>query len=251
MKKYFEVNNLSKDYTDSSGYTVHLLEDVSLELEEHSITSILAPTGSGKSSLLRILSGLDTATTGTIEVNTPNRKIVYIPSKPSSFPWYSVKENILLATTDEKKANSIIEAVGLEGYENHFPDNDSIGFRFRISLARALAANADILILDEPFSKEMKPVTLERIYELVLSIRKKYGVTFLIGTSNLTESILLSDKIYLMRKSPGKVIESIDITFDDERNLKLMNTQKFFNYRNKVEEYLKQNISQSLSSITV
>ena len=156
MEKYFEVNSLSKDYTDSSGFTVHLLEGISFEIEKGSITSLLAPTGAGKSSLLRILSGLDTQTTGTVKVNSENKKIVYIPSAPSSFPWYSVKENLSLVSNDENKINSVIKDVGLEGYENHFPDNNSLGFRFRISLARALAAGADIIILDEPFNKNIK-----------------------------------------------------------------------------------------------
>jgi ABC-type nitrate/sulfonate/bicarbonate transport system ATPase subunit len=251
MKSILEIKNISKDYNDASGYNVHLLEDVSFSLSEGTVTSILAPTGSGKSALLKILAGLETPTNGTVEINSSKRKIVYIPSKPSSFPWFSVKENLSLVVKDENKIKEIIEAVGLEGYDNHFPDNKSFGFRLRISLGRAIAVDPDIIILDEPFSKEMKPVTLERMYELILSLRAKYGITFLIGTSNLSESILLSDKIYLMKKNPGKIIESIDIKFDEVRTTELLLTSKFIDYRNKIESILKKDKSQSLSNITV
>ncbi len=251
MNKILEVNNLSKDYNDETGFNVHLLEDISLEVTENSITTILAPAGAGKTSLLKILSGIESLTSGQIKINSENQRVVYIPSKPSSFPWYSVKQNISLVNRDDEKIKSIVEFVGLEGYEDHFPENNSVGFRFRISLARALAAEPDIIILDEPFDKKIKPVTLERLYELLLSLKSKLGITFLLGTSNLSEAILLSDEIYLMQKEPGKIIDSIQISFDNERYVELMSSEKFINYRNKIEELLKNQKEQSLSNITI
>jgi len=251
MNKILEVNNLSKDYNDATGFNVHLLEDISLEVTENSITTILAPAGAGKTSLLKILSGIESLTSGQIKINSENQRVVYIPSKPSSFPWYSVKQNISLVNRDDEKIKSIIELVGLEGYEDHFPDNNSVGFRFRISLARALAEEPGIIILDEPFGKEIKPVTLQRLYELLLSLKSKLGITFLLGTSNLSEAILLSDEIYLMQKEPGKIIDSVQISFDNERNVELMRSEKFIDYRNKIEELLKNQKEQSLSNITI
>lgn len=251
MNKILEVNNVSKDYNDETGFNVHLLEDISLEVTENSITTILAPAGAGKTSLLKILSGIESLTSGQIKINSANQRVVYIPSKPSSFPWYSVKQNISLVNRDDEKIKSIVEFVGLEGYEEHFPDNNSVGFRFRISLARALAVEPSIIILDEPFSKEIKPVTLQRLYELLLSLKSKLGITFLLGTSNLSEAILLSDEIYLMQKEPGKIIDSIQISFDNERNVELMRSEKFIDNRNKIEELLKNQKEQSLSNITI
>ncbi|KUG25122.1 abc transporter atp-binding protein [hydrocarbon metagenome] len=251
MNKILEVNNLSKDYNDATGFNVHLLEDISLEVTENSITTILAPAGAGKTSLLKILSGIESLTSGQIKINSANQRVVYIPSKPSSFPWYSVKQNISLVNRDDEKIKSIVEFVGLEGYEDHFPDNNSVGFRFRISLARALAVEPGIIILDEPFSKEIKPVTLQRLYELLLALKSKLGITFLLGTSNLSEAILLSDEIYIMQKEPGKIIDSVQISFDNERNVELMRSEKFIDYRNKIEELLKNQKEQSLSNITI
>lgn len=249
-KKYFEVRNLSKEYHDEVGFNVNLLEDVSFEVLENSITTILAPTGAGKSSILKIVSGLEFATKGQIEINSPNRRIVFIPSKPSSFPWYSVRDNINLVKKENVNFEEVIKLVGLEGYEDHMPDNRSAGFRFRISLARAIAVNTDIITIDEPF-KYMAPNARQRIYELILGIKKKTNISFVIATTNLSEAILLSDKIYVMKKNPGKIINSINIDLGRDRSLDSMNSEKFFEYRTHVEKILKSDKSQLLSDITI
>lgn len=251
MKNLIEVKNLSKDYADPSGFNVHLLEDISINIEEGSITSIVAPTGAGKSSLLRILGNLESLTGGTINNNFENKKIVYIPSQASSYPWYSVRENLMLLNIDEKLFKEIIHLVGLEGYEDHYPDNNSLAFRLRISLGRAIAANAGTIILDEPFLKNIKQESLERIYELILLLKSTLGLTIVMGTSNLSESILLSDKIYLMKKNPGKIFDSIDISFEQNRDVKQMSSEKFNEYRSLIEQKMKSEPSQILSNITV
>lgn len=251
MNKFLAVNNISKDFTDSTGFNVHLLEDVSFEVEENSITSIVAPTGAGKSSVLKIISGLEIATAGKFEINSKKRRVVYLPSKPSSFPWYNVKENISLKGNDEKELNEIIKDVGLEGYETHIPNNNSLAFRFRIALGRAIATGVDVIALDEPFSKNIKPESLDRLYSLIIELRRKRKLTFILGTSNLSEAILLSDKIYTMQKDPGTITNSFDIKFDTERNIEMMNSPEFLEYRNKIETELKRTKSQSLSNITI
>lgn len=251
MNKFLAVNNISKDFTDSTGFNVHLLEDVSFDVQENSITSIVAPTGAGKSSLLKIISGLEIATSGKFEINSKKRRVVYIPSKPSSFPWYDVKENISIKCSDEKEVSEIIKDVGLEGYEPHIPNNKSLAFRFRIALGRAIAAGVDVIALDEPFSKNIKPVSLERLYSLVLELKEKRKLTFILGTSNLSEAVLLSDKIYTMQKDPGTITNSFDIKFGTKRDVELMNSPEFLEYRNKIETELKKTKSQSLSNITI
>lgn len=251
MNKFLAVNNISKDYTDSTGFNVHLLENVSFEVDENSITSIVAAAGAGKSSLLKIISGLEIGTSGSFEINSNKRRVVYIPSKPSSFPWFNVRENIELKSRDKKEVDEIIRDVGLEGYENHFPNNDSLAFRFRISLGRAIASGTDVIALDEPFSKNIQPVSLARLYTLLFELREKRKLTFILGTSNLSEAILLSDKIYTMRKNPGTINNSFDIKFNSERNIELMSSPEFLEYRNKIETELKQTKSQSLSNITI
>ena len=247
---YLEVKNLSKRYNDEVGFVVNLIEDTSFDVAGNTIVSILAPTGAGKSSILKIISGLEELTEGTITINSPNKKIVYIPSEPSSFPWYNVKENIELVRKDSISLDEVIKLVKLEGYEDHFPDNKSAGFRFRISLARAIAAGADIIVIDEPF-KYMTAAARLRIYELLLGIKAQTKISFVLGSTNLSEAIFLSDRIYLMKKNPGKIIDSSDVVFDNKRNSDVMNTDKFIEYRNRIEKLLKSEKSQLLSDIVI
>jgi ABC-type nitrate/sulfonate/bicarbonate transport system ATPase subunit len=157
----------------------------------------------------------------------------------------------MLINKDEKLFKEVIALVGLEGYEDHYPNNNSTAFRFRIALGRAIAAQANTIILDEPFSKSIKPETLERIYQLILSLKSELKLTIILGTSNLSESILLSDKIYLMKKNPGRVFDHLDISFEQNRNVELMTSKKFIEYRSIIEEKMKSEPSQILSNISV
>lgn len=200
------VENISKEYSDEVGYRINLLKNVSFTVEKGSVTSIIAPTGSGKSSLLKILAGLEEPTSGEIKQSNGINNIL-IPSKPSSFPWMNVRENVKFGLTeiDESKVNDIIKLVGLDGYEDHVPHNKSYGFRFRISLATSLIRNPHILILDEPFN-EMDATTKGEVYLLIKSVNEKLNTTIILGTTNITEAIFLSDKVCLMKKVPVKLL---------------------------------------------
>ncbi|MGD8778327.1 MAG: ATP-binding cassette domain-containing protein [Ignavibacteria bacterium] len=246
-----EVSNLSKVYEDKTGYKISLLENVSFNIEEKKLTAILAPVGAGKSSLLKIISGLENQTDGEIKKDD-STKIVFIPSDPSSYPWMNVKENMLFANSgmEENKLEEIIEAVGLAGYEDHFPDNKSMGFRFRISLGRALCVNPALIVIDEPFNK-FDRVTKKEIYELLHQVKHNSGVAVLLGTTNVSEAIYLSDKIYLLKKNPGEIIGELEVNLGAERNEELFVSEQFTGYREKIENIFKQNNSQKLFNLTI
>ncbi|MCF8241849.1 MAG: ATP-binding cassette domain-containing protein [Melioribacteraceae bacterium] len=251
MEDILQVKDLSRIYTDEVGFKIKLFNKINFTVEQEKITSIIAPKGAGKSSLMKIISGLDHPTEG--EINFKQKgNVIFIPSKPSSFPWYNVTENIKITSNeiDDTRLTEIINSVGLEGYEDHMPDNRSLGFRFRISLARALALNPVLIVLDEPFT-EMDPVTKEEIYNLLLSIPSKEKTTILMATTNISEAILLSEKIYLMKKSPGEIIDSIDIEFYEEVDLKLMDSQKYVELRRTIEEKFKHHHSQKLFNFSI
>jgi len=229
-----EISSLNKDFIDQTGFTVHLLEDISLEIEKDKISSILAPKGSGKSTLLKIISGLE----GIDKNNFLNRDkvISYIPSRASSFPWLDVRENIVynLPSVTDKKFSKAISAVGLDGYENHHPRNDSIGFRFRIALGRALIRKPELIVIDEPFN-EMPSDTRQEIYDLLLTVKRELALTILIGTSNISEAVLLSDIIYLMDKNPGRIIGRMDNILNPERTTGIIEDESFITQRSEVE----------------
>ena len=223
-----KFENFSKTYTDKVGYKIQLLRNISVNIDENQIVSILAPIGAGKSSLLKIIAGIEKPNEGKPEQN--NEKIIFIPSEPSSFPWFSVKENLKLVSEKitENELMGIISLVGLKGYEDHRPHNKSLGFRFRISLARVLILEPDLIVLDEPFDK-MKPETKDEIYSLIIKINKEEGQRILLATTNISEAIFLSDKIYLMKKNPGEIID--EISLDEEKT-----PAKIYQLRKEIEE---------------
>jgi ABC-type nitrate/sulfonate/bicarbonate transport system ATPase subunit len=123
----------------------------------------------------------------------------------------------------------------LTGYENHHPHNESLGFRFRISLARALAVNPEFILLDDPF-KRMSSITKDEIYELLRSIEEKFKVSFILATTNIAEAVYLSNKIFLMKKNPGKIIEEIKLDAETLRKKGLNSHERFISLRNEIEK---------------
>lgn len=227
------TKNISKKYTDSVGYTISLFENISVDIEDNQFVTFLAPKGAGKSSLLKILAGLDKPSSGIIEA--PNIKRVLIPSKPSSFPWLNVRDNIQFNSQMRvEEVQSVIDMVGLHGYEDHFPHNKSEGFRFRMSLGRSLANNPDIILIDEPFNN-LNSATRKEVYDLLISIKKVTSKTIIFGTTNISEAILLSDKICLMKKNPGEIIEDLLIELSEERSSELLGTEEFVMLRKRIE----------------
>ena len=219
-----KVTDLSKDYHDISGAKQHVLQNVNFEVnlshEKGNLISILAPFGAGKTTLLKILSGIEKPTGGSViltgkkyENEQLHGKIVFIPEKASSFPWLNVKQNIIFAAKvkskifDNENINNLIDLVGLSGYENHFPHHKSLGFRFRIALARSLVVNPQLLLLDDPL-KNLHHQVKKEIKELIIS---KSKINILLTTTNLNDSISISDEIFLMKKNPGMIIDRIKV----------------------------------------
>lgn len=246
-----EVNGLTKDFVDEFGFKTVLLKNVSFRLIPGIITSIVAPNGAGKSTLAKIISGLDTAYTGEI-VSLSDNKIIFMPGKPSSFPWLDVYNNIKLGLTncDDTEILNLIGLVGLEGYEHYFPNNNSFGFRFRVALARALANSSHTIIIDEPFLL-MDVQTKMEILLLIRKINRLKKVSFLLTTTNITEAVFLSDIIYLMKKNPGEIISEIKINLPKIRSKKTFELKNYIHYRNLIEKTLKKIESHQLFNISI
>jgi len=246
-----EVKNISKEYIDDSGFKNIILKNVSLNIPSEKITSVIAPGGSGKSTLLKIISGLELATSGEV-VKERDQKIVYIPSQPSSFPWLNVEENISLGLLkkDVTEIKSIIRFVGLEGYESFHPNNKSYGFRFRIALARSLAHQPEAILLDEPFN-QMDNQTKKEIMLLIRETQNTLKSTFLLATTNITEALFLSDKIYLMKKDPGEIIFDHMVDLPQKRDESIYDSEKFIQLRSQIEKSFKKIDSQKLFNLSI
>ncbi len=239
-----EIKNLTKYFHGEAGAKLLVLDNINItndfKMQKGAIVSILAPFGSGKSTLLKIISAVEEPSEGKVYLNgkpyeNSNGQIIYIPEKPSSFPWMSVRKNIQFASNLLKGGNTdidgIVSAVGLTGYEDHFPHEKSIGFRFRIALARALALKPVLVLLDDPF-KKLRGETKNEIYELLKNLKEKQDLNFLLTTTNITEAINLSDKIYLMKSRPGQIFKEIEL---DHRKISTGEAGLFTSVRTDIE----------------
>ncbi|MBK7979045.1 MAG: ATP-binding cassette domain-containing protein [Ignavibacteriae bacterium] len=248
-KTILTAENISKQFTDKVGYKIHLLENISLSLMQNEFLTILAPKGSGKTSLLKIMAGLEKQSSG--KIFTQENNIPFIPSLPSSFPWLNVFDNICFNSNLKKdEIDKIINLVGLAGYEDHFPHNKSEGFRFRISLGRALAVDPKLIVIDEPFNN-LKDKTREEIYILLRKVYNETKISIVFGTTNITEAIFLSDNIHLMKKNPGEIIECVKVNFPAERNLDVIEKNEFKLLRNNIEETFKTNLTNKFYNFSV
>jgi ABC-type nitrate/sulfonate/bicarbonate transport system ATPase subunit len=251
-EKILKVENLNKTYQDKVGFRINLFKNLSLDIEENSFTSVIAPEGAGKSSLLKIISGLEDPTDGNIEKPAELDKVVFVPSEPSSYPWFNVTDNIYFASPKLKteRMDNIINLVGLKGYESHFPHNKSLGFRFRISLARALSLNPSLILLDEPF-KKMEPRTKLEIYLLLLELVKSGATSFLLATTNISEALFLSQKVFLMKKQPGEILDKYNVIFESERNETLFGKDEFQNMRSQTEAVFRKSQTRHLFNFSI
>ncbi len=209
--KTINIEPLSKNYTDLSGYTIRLFENIYFEIEPGKITTLLAPKGTGKSTILKMIAGIDENSKKSVG------KRICIPTKPSSFPWLSVRENLAfnLKKVDDDNLEKTIKFVGLEGYEDHFPNNGSVGFRFRISLARAIFNNPELILIDESISTLPLKRKME-FYSLLRKVTTEKGIPIIYSTSLVSEAIRLSDKIILIDQLPSKIVSEKTILIDEE-----------------------------------
>ncbi|MDP3646804.1 ABC transporter ATP-binding protein [Tabrizicola sp.] len=210
------VRNVSKVYGD-----VQALKDLSLEFPRGELTSLLGPSGCGKTTLLKIIAGLLEPTSGQIEVNGakvtgpgPDRSFVF--QDFALLPWASVIRNVAFGlelrgvakSEREAIAEKYIREVGLAGFEKKFPHQLSGGMRQRVGLARALSVNAQVLLLDEPFSA-VDEQTRRKFQEDLLELVKTEKKTFIFVTHSIEEAVYVSDQIAILLPRPSRVSEII------------------------------------------
>jgi len=223
------VRNVSKIYDGG----VEALNNISLDFPEGQLTTLLGPSGCGKTTLLKIIAGLIPATGGTVTVDGttvtgPGPERAFVFQDFALMPWATVMRNVAFGlelrgtakSEREAVAEKYIASVGLKGFENAYPHELSGGMRQRVGLARALAVDAKVLMMDEPFSavdEQTRRKFQEDLLQLVADERK----TFLFVTHSIEEAVYVSDRIVLLSKRPSRVSEIVtpDIprTGDPER----------------------------------
>ena len=243
------LEKLSKEYPTKDG-PLTVLEPTSLTVGVTELVSIVGPSGCGKSTLLHIVGGLTTPTEGRVlldgrEVHGPGAERGMVFQAYTLFPWLTVCQNIQFGPRQrgakkaerEHLADYFLEAVGLEGFRNHFPKQLSGGMRQRVAIARALANAPRILLMDEPFGA-LDAQTRTVMQELLLSIRKKEHATTLFVTHDIDEAVFLSDRIFVMTARPGRLKAEIRVPFGHDRDVALRSTPEFFNIRAQIFDLL-------------
>ena len=217
------IKHVSQTF-QTSGRQSHLaLSDISLTIEEGAFVSILGPSGCGKSTLLYIVGGFVNPTQGeatvkgrTITGPGPDRGPVF--QEFALFPWKTVLGNVMYgprqqgvkSTAAEAQARTLIEMVGLKGYENFYPKELSGGMKQRVALARTLAYHPAVLLMDEPFGA-LDAHTRTRLQNDLLNIWERDRKTVLFVTHSVDEAVFLSDKVVMMTQTPGRIRQVIDI----------------------------------------
>jgi len=222
------IRGLSKAF-HTNGHEIRVLEDIDLDVREGELVCILGPSGCGKSTLLNIVGGFLSASSGEVTIDgapvrDPDPRRIFVFQERGVFPWLTVEGNIgfgISGLAPAEKAARIahyVRLVGLEGFENAYPQELSGGMKQRVEVARALAVNPDVLYLDEPFG------ALDSITRLVmrgelLRIWEAEKKTILFVTHDIEESVQLADRVVVLSARPGSIRRIVDIDLAHPRDL--------------------------------
>jgi NitT/TauT family transport system ATP-binding protein len=239
MAMGISFREVSHTYRPPRGRPVLALQNVSLDVREREFLALLGPSGCGKSTLLYLLGGFLPVEAGTITVGGrpvsgpgPDRGIVF--QNFALFPWKTVRQNILYGlqkqrlprAAREKRAQDLIELVHLRGFENSYPAQLSGGMKQRVAIARTLAIDPAILLMDEPFGA-LDAQTRALMHEELLAIIRRTPKTVVFVTHDVREAVYLADRVAVMSARPGRIKEIVDTSFAGERGSEIAGTREF------------------------
>jgi len=236
-----EVRDVTKGFLlEKSKITV--LEDVSFSVDKDEFVCLVGPSGCGKSTLLRIIAGLEKADSGEILFHdqpqtSPSAKITMIFQLFGLLPWKTALENVeiplevlgMKRETRVEIARSHLRMVGLEGFENTYPHDLSGGMKQRVGIARALALQPEVLLMDEPFSS-LDELTAKTLRELVLEIWRDPSLptnTFVMVSHNVEEAVYMADRVIVMSPRPGRIVGEVRVNLPRPRTEYLRDPEYF------------------------
>jgi NitT/TauT family transport system ATP-binding protein len=232
-----DIRNLGLTF-QTADTPVYALSDINLQIEAGEFVSFIGPSGCGKTTLMRIIADLEQPTSGTVTVNglTPHearlkRSYGYVFQAAALYPWRSILRNVTLPheimgasrAEAESKARQYLDLVGLQGFEKKYPWQLSGGMQQRVSIARALSFEPQLMLMDEPFGA-LDEITRDKMNEELLRIWAKTRKTVIFVTHSIDEAVLLSTKIVVMSARPGRIIDVIDSPLPPERTLDTRDT---------------------------
>lgn len=236
-----EIKDLGVTFQDNSGNDVKALTGINLDIYQGEFVALLGPSGCGKTTLLRAVSDLQEPTEGEIHVlgMTPRevrmqQKFGFVFQQPVLFDWRTVKKNIELPleimyysrADRSKRADEMLEMVGLTDFAEHYPKQLSGGMQQRVNIARAFGLRPEILLMDEPFSA-LDEFTKEKLHVDLLKMWSSTNKTILFVTHNIQEAVFLSTRVCVLSPHPGRLSAVVDIDLPKERTLDLRETPHF------------------------
>ncbi len=249
-KAVIAADDLSLTFTTADG-PVYALEGIGLAVEDGDFVSFIGPSGCGKTTLLRVIADLEQATSGVISVNgmSPSqarmaRAYGYVFQAPALYPWRTVEQNVglpleIMGISDAaERVRRNLELVNLGGFEKKFPWQLSGGMQQRVSIARALAVEPKLLLMDEPFGA-LDEIVRDKLNQQLLELWAATKKTVVFVTHSIPEAVFLSSKIVVMSPRPGRIIDVIETHLPANRTLDIRETPEFLKIAHRVREGLK------------
>jgi NitT/TauT family transport system ATP-binding protein len=245
-----DASGLGLTFTTADG-PVYALKDVNLTVAEGDFVSFIGPSGCGKTTLLRVIADLEQATAGRITVNGMSpaqarlaRSYGYVFQAPALFPWRTVEDNVALPLEIMRMPDAAsrvrrnLELVNLSGFEKKFPWQLSGGMQQRVSIARSLAFDPQLLLMDEPFGA-LDEIVRDKLNQQLLELWERTQKTVVFVTHSIPEAVFLSTRIVVMSPRPGRIIDIIETKFPKDRTLDIRETPEFLKVAQRVREGLK------------
>ena len=247
------VENLTKCFND-----LEVLRSISTEIKRGEFVSIVGPSGCGKTTFLRIVGGLEKANSGEVRLDDrviegPGSDRGFVFQQDNLLPWRTVLANTEIGPEiggyrspgQRKKTLDLLKLVGLSGFENYYPRQLSGGMRQRVNLARALAVDPDLLLMDEPFSA-LDAQTREIMQTELLRIWEEGRKTVLFVTHQIDEAVYLSDRVFVFARRPGRINEIVDVNLPRPRPLSMKRTPEFVSYVDHIWKLIEDDVRASV-----
>ncbi len=254
------IERVGLSFKSRKGDDVVALNNLSLHIPDKQFAVIVGPSGCGKSSLLDIIAGLKEPTGGQCKldgqvINGPGAERGMVFQNYSLFPWLTVLKNVefglnlknVAAKERIDRARFYVNAVGLTGFENSYPKQLSGGMKQRVAIARSLANDPKILLMDEPFGA-LDSQTRTVMQELLLGVWEKNQKTVLFVTHDIDEALFLGEKVYVMSARPGRIIDTLSVDFSHPRNYDMLTSPPCLELKRRIHHNLHTEVHKAMAA---
>lgn len=244
------IDRISKTYRTASGGSVKALDTIDLRIGDAEFVSIVGSSGCGKTTLLRIIAGLEREFDGTLwlggaQVRGPSRDIGIVFQDATLLPWRKIVDNVMLPAQVLKldpasasaRAHKLLELVGLKTFEDKYPNELSGGMRQRVAIARSLIHDPRVLLMDEPFGA-LDALTRETMNLELLKIWDAARKTVFLITHSISEAVFLSDRVIVLSPRPGRILADVPIGLPRPRSLDMLSEKTFGDYTREIRRLL-------------